>query len=95
MSLINTPCGQLRGVVTPSGVFVYKGIRFATAERLEPPVLVSNWSGIYEALAVGPECPQTESQLRQLLNADESGQSEDCLFLNITTPETNTSQLPV
>ena len=94
MSLINTPCGQLRGVVTPSGVSVYKGIRFATAERLEPPVLVSNWSGIYEALVVGPECPQTESQLRQLLNADESGQSEDCLFLNITTPDT-TNKHPV
>ena len=95
MSLINTPCGQLRGVRTPSGVSVYKGIRFATAERLEPPVLVSSWNGVYDALTVGPECPQTESQLRQLLNADESGQSEDCLFLNITSPESNTYQLPV
>jgi para-nitrobenzyl esterase len=95
MSLVETTCGQIRGAISPSGVSVYKGVRFATAERLEPPVLVTQWSGVLEALTIGPECPQTESQLRQLLNADESGQSEDCLFLNITTPKANGSLRPV
>ena len=95
MTLVDTPCGQIRGVTAPSGVAVYKGIRFATASRLEPPVLVDHWSGVLEAITIGPECPQTESQLRQLLNADDSGQSEDCLFLNITTPSISDTPRPV
>lgn len=95
MSLVDTPSGQIRGVMSSSEVAVYRGIRFATAARLEPPVVVTHWSGILDALSIGAECPQTESQLRQLLNADESGQSEDCLFLNITTPKDSTSPRPV
>ena len=95
MSLVDTPCGQIRGVTSSTGVSVYKGIRFATADRLEPPVVVTQWSGVLEALSIGFECPQTESQLRQLLNADDSGQSEDCLYLNITAPSTSKSPSPV
>lgn len=95
MSLVDTPCGQIRGVTSSNGVSVYKGIRFATADRLEPPVVVTQWSGVLEALSIGFECPQTESQLRQLLNADDSGQSEDCLYLNITAPSTSKSPSPV
>jgi para-nitrobenzyl esterase len=95
MSLVDTPCGQIRGVISSSEVAVYKGIRFATAARLEPPIVVTHWSGILDALSIGAECPQTESQLRQLLNADESGQSEDCLFLNITTPKASATPRPV
>ena len=95
MSLVDTPCGKIRGVISSSEVAVYRGIRFATAARLEPPVVVTHWSGILDALSIGAECPQTESQLRQILNADESGQSEDCLFLNITTPKASATPRPV
>ena len=95
MSLVDTPCGKIRGVISSSEVAVYRGIRFATAARLEPPVVVTHWSGILDALSIGAECPQTESQLRQILNADESGQSEDCLFLNITTPNASATPRPV
>jgi para-nitrobenzyl esterase len=95
MTLVDTPCGQLRGVISPSGVAVFKGIRFASAARLEPPEVVTHWAGVLDALSIGAECPQTESQLRQLLNADDSGQSEDCLFLNITAPKPGESLRPV
>lgn len=95
MSLVNTPCGQIRGVTSASGIQVFKGIRFANAERLQPPVLVTSWSGVLDALEIGPECPQTESQLRVLLNAGTLDQSEDCLFLNITCPQVETSPRPV
>jgi len=95
MTLVNTPCGEIRGTNSSAGVRVFKGIRFASAERFKPPAVVTSWSGIYEANKIGPECPQTESQLRTLLNADDSGQSEDCLFLNITTPSDLTSLHPV
>ena len=95
MTLVNTPCGEIRGTKSGSGVNVFKGIRFASAERFQPPTVVTSWSGTYEANAVGPECPQIDSQLRTLLNADNSGQSEDCLFLNITTPSESKSGRPV
>lgn len=95
MSLVVTPCGQVRGITSASGASTFRGIRFATAARLQPPVLVTAWSGILEAVQIGPECPQTESQLRTLLNADNSGQSEDCLFLNITCSAEPISLRPV
>ena len=95
MTLVNTPCGEIRGTISTAGVSVFNGIRFASAERFKPPSVVTSWSGVYEANEIGPECPQTESQLRTLLNADNSGQSEDCLFLNITTPSDLTSLRPV
>ena len=95
MTLVNTPCGEIRGTDSGSGVSVFKGIRFASAERFQPPTVVTSWSGIYEANEIGPECPQIDSQLRTLLSADNSGQSEDCLFLNITTPSDLTALRPV
>lgn len=95
MTLVNTPCGEIRGTKSSSGISVFKGIRFASANRFKPPTVVTSWSGTYEANMVGPECPQTDSQLRTLLNADNSGQSEDCLFLNITTPSDLSSLRPV
>ena len=95
MTLVNTPCGEIRGTISSAGVSIFKGIRFASAARFQPPTVVTRWSGIYEANVIGPECPQTDSQLRTLLNADNSGQSEDCLFLNITTPSDLTSLRPV
>ena len=95
MTLVNTPCGEIRGTNSGAGVSVFKGIRFASAERFQPPTVVTSWSGIYEANEIGPECPQIDSQLRTLLNADNSGQSEDCLFLNITTPSDSVSDRPV
>ena len=95
MTLINTPCGEIRGTTSGAGVSVFKGIRFASAQRFQPPTVVTSWSGIYDANEIGPECPQIDSQLRTLLNADNSGQSEDCLFLNITAPSDSTSERPV
>ena len=95
MTLVNTPCGEIRGTNSGAGVSVFKGIRFASAERFQPPTVVTSWSGIYEANEIGPECPQIDSQLRTLLNADNSGQSEDCLFLNITTPSDSVLGRPV
>jgi para-nitrobenzyl esterase len=95
MTLVNTPCGEIRGTNSSAGVRVFKGIRFASAKRFKPPTVVTSWTGIYEANEIGSECPQIDSQLRTLLNADNSGQSEDCLFLNITAPSDSTSERPV
>ena len=48
--IISTPCGQLQGCAGKNpGTVSYKGIRYATAGRLEYPVQVRSWEGIYDA----------------------------------------------
>ena len=98
--IVNTPCGALQG--TPGrvpGTVAYKGIRYATAGRWEYPVQVTHWEGVYDATRYG-NCsyqPRSfyneEENLKKVFYYNEfrKGEtytySEDCLFLNIFTPE--------
>ena len=98
--IINTPCGQIKGVKSKyEGVVAYKGIRYATANRFELPKMVTNYEGIYDATKYG----HCSYQPRSLYNEEENlkkifyynefrkGEvytySEDCLFLNIFKKE--------
>jgi para-nitrobenzyl esterase len=59
----------------------FLGIRYARAARFAPPVREA-WEGeAYTAVAFGPLAPQAGTQGGR--------QSEDCLFLNVWTPEVN------
>ncbi|MFS0848916.1 carboxylesterase/lipase family protein [Novosphingobium panipatense] len=72
--------GRYAGL-TENGVFAFKGIRYARAERFARPV-AEPWHGsALQATSFGPICPQ-----RAL--GDEA-QAEDCLYLNVWTPEIN------
>jgi para-nitrobenzyl esterase len=65
--------------VTENGVQAFKGIRYARAARFARAV-AEPWSGpTVTAGTFGPICPQRTS-------GDER-QAEDCLFLNVWTPE--------
>lgn len=109
-SLITTPSGEIKGVHSPSdGVIAFKGIRYATAERWAYPVMTEKWDGIYDATSYG----NCSYQPRAFYNEEENpgkifyynefrkGETytydEDCLFLNIWTPEDveESSKLPV
>ena len=60
--IIQTPCGQIRGVAgRVPGTVAYKGIRYATAGRWEYPRQVTRWEGIYDATAYGACCYQPRS----------------------------------
>lgn len=74
-----TDGGPVSGQVTGGGS-VFLGLRYGTARRFQPPVKPAAWSEPYAADHYGKASPQTDTP-------DAYGQDEDCLFLNIWTPE--------
>ena len=110
MNIIKTPCGEIRG--TPgriSGTVAYKGIRYATAGRWEYPQQVTAWEGIYDATQYRncsyqprsfyneAENPKKAFYYNEFRKGEVYTYSEDCLFLNIFTPEIlpENTRLPV
>ena len=108
--IVSTPCGQVRGCPgRVPGTTAFKGIRYATAGRWEYPKQVKSWEGVYDATAYGACSYQPrsfyneEENLKKVFYYNEfrKGEtytySEDCLFLNVFTPDTATpdSKLPV
>ena len=101
MNIIKTPCGEIMGAPgRVAGTIAYKGIRYGTAGRWEYPRQVTAWEGVYDATQYG-NCsyqPRSfyneEENLKKIFyynefrKGDEYTYSEDCLFLNIFTPET-------
>ena len=107
---VMTTCGEVRGTTCQwDGVAAYKGIRYATAGRWEYPTLVTHWDGVYEATEYGncsyqPRAFYNEEDVIEKVfyyNEFRKGETyhydDDCLFLNIWTPEnaTEESNLPV
>ena len=99
--IVNTPCGAVQGQAgRVAGTAAYKGIRYATAGRWEYPKQVTHWDGVYEAKEYGACSYQPrsfyneEENLKKVFYYNEFRKggtytySEDCLFLNIFTPDT-------
>ncbi len=98
--LITTPCGVLKGCPgRVPGTAAYKGIRYATAGRWEYPRQVMSWEGVYDAASYGncsyqPRAFYDEEQMlskvfyyHEFRKGETYTYSEDCLFLNVFTPE--------
>ena len=78
--MANTTYGQVRGLRS-SDVLVFKGIRYGadtSTRRGMPPNIPIPWRDVRDAFDYGPACPQSGTNERT---------SEDCLFLNVWTPE--------
>ena len=77
--IARTNAGRVRGTFE-SGIAVFKGVRYGAdtrPRRFQPPLKPKPWSGVRDALAYGPACPQSRGG---------EAASEDCLFLNVWTP---------
>jgi len=99
--IVKTPCGLLQGTAgRVPGTVAYKGIRYATAGRWEYPVQVASWDGTYDATKYGhcsyqprafyneEDVPEKAFYYNEFRKGETYTYSEDCLFLNIFTPET-------
>ena len=77
--------GQIRGGALEKGGAAFKGIPFAQAPvgdlRWREPAPVKSWTGVREATGFGAPCAQNAGGRMQ------ASSSEDCLFLNVWTPE--------
>lgn len=87
---VTTGLGTVQGVVEDN-IRIFRGIPYA-----EPPVGAlrwratqpkTAWEGVVDATDYGPICPQP--------SANPEGQDEDCLTLNVWTPQDIEKPLPV
>jgi para-nitrobenzyl esterase len=76
--VVDTGLGRVRGSIE-NGLHVFRGIRYGTAERFRAPKPPRPSRDTVDALAFGPSAPQRGDRFAR--------QSEDCLYLNIWTPE--------
>lgn len=86
---VETKYGTVAGYIE-DGTYIYKGIRYAKAERFMPPEEPDNWEGVLSTREYGPTCPQGHHGIGS--DVDEFTFSwtdgvfdEDCLRLNIWT----------
>ena len=96
LPIVNTTLGNVQGTFSPfrggDSAVVYKGIPFAAAptgeNRWKAPQPAAAWDGVLKATEFGPQCAQTYSSAGIFSSGKEST-SEDCLYLNIWTPNYN------
>ncbi len=91
--------GKLLGVYDEAAkVYSFKGVPYASAPmgalRWQPPVPEDAWKGVRDAKEFGPRCMQ--GRLFDDMIFRDPGPSEDCLTVNVWTPDISGKQsLPV
>lgn len=91
---ISTSAGSFT-VEATDAVTSVRQIRYATAERFAPSVIVETTEGDQRGLESGAICPQIPSALDRLLSLSDCEMSEDCLFLDVHTPAIDDARRPV
>ena len=92
---INTPCGEVQGESLET-YNVFRGIRYANAERFERPIQVKNWVGLYDATEFKTLCIQkwqfndlkrSHYYEREFRENNNYTYDENSLFLNVYAPK--------
>ncbi len=98
--VVETAEGKVRGIVS-GGISVFKGLRYGAdtsgRNRFLPPQPVKPWNGVRDAFDYGDIAPQIPADRRRayadliLNDLQPGGMGEDCLVLNLWTPEPKAS----
>lgn len=82
---IRIDSGEIQGD-TDGATRRFRGIPFAAPPvgslRWKPPQPVTPWTEVRDTMSYGPKCPQLQS-----LTAGPGSENEDCLYLNVWSPE--------
>lgn len=94
--IVNTQFGQIQGALNGS-TYQFLGIPFAKPPidslRWRAPLNPDNWAGVLTTTNFAPVCPQKNFETGG--TGDTIIGNEDCLYLNVWTPQLVTSNLPV
>ena len=97
-AVVKTTDGELHGNVV-DGVHEFLGVPYAAppsgANRLRPPQPVEPWSGVRDATSPGPSPAQVAPPESAGSGWDTAVTGEDCLTLNVWTPDPGAGGLPV
>jgi para-nitrobenzyl esterase len=93
-AIVQTWNGKVAGYVD-NGIFNFKGIPYAKAERFMPPEKPDSWAGIRSSRSYGPACPINVSsmilsdEMEFAQQHDFGYMNENCQNLNVWTPGIN------
>ena len=100
--IVETTSGKIMGY-NDAGIYTFKGVPYAKADRFMPPTDPDGWEGVKKTQVYGPQAKQSQ-------NMDWGGQpsdydfgfqfkneksSEDCQVLNVWTPALDGKKRPV
>lgn len=86
--VVKTKKGRIAGI-KKEGVYLFRGIKYADAERFHMPEETEAWEGVKEAVTYGYACPEMVTPIAQdgfLIPHYYVPQDENCQYLNIWTP---------
>lgn len=90
-TIVTTAAGAVAGHAA-DGVTAFQGIPYAAPPvgrlRFAPPEPSVPWTGTRDATTPGPAAPQPVSRLEHVMGPMRLPQSEDCLSVNVWTPDT-------
>lgn len=97
-TIVTTSYGKVQGKIE-NGIYTWKGIPYARAPigklRFQPPQPPETWDGIKDCTEFGPVAYQPELPIMQFLGTPTQNMSEDCLNLNIWSPNPDDKKRPV
>lgn len=89
-AIAETEYGRIAGY-TEQGIYIYKGVPYAKADRFMPPTAPDAWKGLRSCRAYGPTAPQGKrlgwysDEQAFAFHWDDGFANEDCQRLNIWT----------